>query len=257
MNLPRLILLLALSMAVAGFADEKPSTPPPDAKGDRGPGSGKGMQRPPNREGGRPEWSGKGPGGRPPMPMGGQEFEKLPEEERKRVREALAKAWGHEDVHAARDQVIRANEELRETIRKVLIEIDPHVVEVLEKIRPSDDHKGPGFGQPLDPKSPNFTRQVADRLGRELQAFSRPDRHEETRQFHEKIMTLPPMVDAFERLKKLPPEKREEAVSRIREVYRQVASGEMKKMREKSEAKKDEAEKAESGLEKDAPAKQE
>lgn len=31
----------------------------------------------------------------------------------------------------------------------------------------------------------------------------------------------------------------------------------MKKMREKSEAKKDEAEKAESGLEKDAPAKQE
>lgn len=256
MNLHRLILLLALSVAMSGFADEKPPGSPPDAKGDRGPGGGKGIPRSPMREGGRPEWSGKGPGGRPPMSMGGQEFEKLPEAERQRVREALAKAWGHEDVHAAREKVIRANEQLRETIRKVLIEIDPHVVEVLEKIRPPEDRKGPGFGQPLDPKSPDFTRQVADRLGRELQAFSRPDRHEETRQFHEKIMALPPMVDALARLEQMPPEKREEAVSRIREVYRQVASGEMRRIREKAEPEKGGAPKA-AHPDKDKAAKQE
>lgn len=229
-----LLPVLGLPLLALGEKDgDRPPGPPPEREG---PGA-----RPPGERGKppggpRPDWSGKGPSGRMGSDAERMAFEKLPEEERKRVRKALEEAWGHENVHAAREKVIRANEELRETIRKVLTEIDPHVAEVLEKIRPPGGPGDRGPLPPLDPRSPDFTKRAVERLGMELQTFSRPERHEDTRRFHERLLKTPPVQKAIQELNQLPPEERMDGMAKLRAVYRQAVSAEFKRIREQQAA---------------------
>jgi hypothetical protein len=185
----------------------------------------------------RPEWGGKGPGARPQSAAERLAFEKLPEAERTRVREALEKAWGNTEVQQARERMIRANEELRATIRKVLMEIDPHVADVLAKIRPPNRPGERSPFRPLDPKSPDFIKRVTERLGMELQAFSRPENRDDTRVFHERLLKHPAVQRAIQTLEQMPVEKRMEALSKLREVYRMTGAAELKKVRERAAAK--------------------
>ncbi len=114
-------------------------------------------------------------GMRPPMG-----FDTLTEEEKKKVREAMAKAWNRPEVITARDKAMEANEQMRHTLQVAIKEIDPEVDAILEKIKPpyALDHRG----LPLMPKpeSPDFIKFVGIRLRAELMSIAKPGRHEET-----------------------------------------------------------------------------
>lgn len=166
-------------------------------------------------------------------PMQIQGFEKLPEAEKKKVREAMAKAWGQPEVQQARGRLMKANDEFRAAMRKALTSVDPEVVHILEKIKPP---------QPFDPRSlpklpppddPEFVRAAVGRLMAELMAFSKPDMREQTRAMHEKVMQLPAVKEAADRLQQAPPGARMEALGKLREIYREAVSREIQQFRER------------------------
>ncbi len=221
---------LALFLALATTAvaqSEDPKSPPPQK-----PGEG-----PPRREGEHRGPSGMMPGmgGKPSRGFDG--FEKLSEAERGKVRAAFEKAWQRPEVIESRDQAMKANEGLRNTLHKALKEIDPEVVGILEKIKPPFPMDQRGLPEMPKPDSPEFGRMAAIRLGAEMMAVSNPERREESRRFHDRIMQLPRVKEALAKLEQLPPEQRMEAFKKFRETYREVAGQEFMKFREKSEPK--------------------
>lgn len=169
--------------------------------------------------------------GKPPMRYDG--FEKLSEEEKAKVRAAFEKAWQRTEVIESRDRAMKANEEMRNTLNKALKEIDPEVVGILEKIKPPFPMDQRGLPEIPKPDSPDFGRMAAARLGAEMLSVSRPERREDTRRFHDKLMELPRLKEAFAKLEQLPPAERLEGFKKFREVYREVAGEEFKKLREK------------------------
>jgi hypothetical protein len=66
--------------------------------------------------------------------MFGEGFERLTEEQKVRVREALGKAWGRPEVSEARDRMMKANEEMRDAIHAALKEIDPEMAMLLANV---------------------------------------------------------------------------------------------------------------------------
>lgn len=217
-----LVLLFALvTAAVAQSEGDKPAPPP-------GP--------PPHRDGehrGPSMMSGMG------RPRGFDGFEKLSEAEKQKVRVAFEKAWRRPEVIESRDKALRANEEMRNTLHNALKEIDPEVVGILEKIKPQFPMDQRGLPEMPKPDSPNFAHMAAIRLGAELQAISRPERRDETRGFHERLLQLPRVKEALARLDALPPAERMEAFKRFREIYREAAGQEFMKFRERGGEPKD------------------
>ena len=181
--------------------------------------------------GGGDFWRSFGGFGRPPGR--GDGFEKLPEEERQRVRHALEQAWNRPDVIQKRDAASRANDEFRAGLQQALKEIDPGVAAILDKIRPPqfDPSKLP----PLPPPdAPEFPRAVSDRLGEELVGFSRPEHKEQAREWHQKIMQRPAVVEAFNQLRDAQPSERMAKVQALREAYRAAVSDNFRRMREQN-----------------------
>jgi len=224
-----LALVSALSITANAQQPEgdKPASPKPD-----GP--------PPYREGGDrrgpPGAPGMIPGkGRPPY----EGFEKLSEEERGKVRAAFDKAWQRPEVIESRDRAMKANEEMREKLRKAVQEIDPEVATILEKVKPPFPMDQRGLPELPKPDSPEFGRMAAIRLGAEMLAMARPERREETRRFHDRIMQLPRVKEALARLEQMPPEERLEGLKKLRETYREVTAEEFRKLREKFGESKD------------------
>ncbi|MFO1485384.1 MAG: hypothetical protein U1F71_18630 [Verrucomicrobiaceae bacterium] len=200
----------------------KPNGPPPYRDGDhRGPG-GPGMM---------PGMSGR--------PRGFDGFEKLSEDERAKVRAAFDKAWQRPEVIESRDKAMKASEEMRERLRKAVEEIDPEVAKILEKVKPPFPMDQKGLPEMPKPDSPEFARMAAIRLGAEMLAMARPERRDETRRFHERIMQMPRLKEAIARLDQLPPEQRIEAFHKMRETYREVVGQEFAKMRERGGERKD------------------
>jgi hypothetical protein len=64
-------------------------------------------------------------------------------------------------------------------------------------------------------------------------SMSRPERREETRRFHDRIIQLPRVKEALAKLEQMPPAERLEGLKKLREVYREVTGEEFRKLREK------------------------
>ncbi len=218
-------LAVFLALITTAFAQSEDRKSPPR------PGEG-----PSHREGERRGPPGMMPGGGKPQ-RGFDGFEKLSEPERAKVRAAFEKAWQRPEVIESRDRAMKANEDMRQTLHKALKEVDPEVVAILEKIKPPFPMDQRGLPELPKPDSPEFGRMAAIRLGAEMMSVARPERREETRQFHERIMQMPRMREALGKLEQMPPEQRLEAFRKLRDTYREVVGVEFAKIREKGESK--------------------
>lgn len=199
--------------------------PPPSGLTQKPPQVGAPAQHPGDRRGMMPGF------GRPPMRS--DEFDKLPEADKKRVREALDKVWSRPEVIEARDRAMRVNEEMRDTIRHSLEKIDPEAAKILAKIEPKD-HFDPRQMPPMPATdSEEYPKAMVMRLGMEMLAFAKPDRREETKKFHERIMAGTMVQDAFHELEAKRGEERIQAAHKLRQVYRESAVREFQKLREK------------------------
>lgn len=231
-KMPAMRLLALVSALTITAAAQQPEgdKPPPPPKPD-GP--------PPRRDGGDHRGP-SGPGMMPGMsgrPRGFDGFDKLSEDERAKVRAAFDKAWQRPEVIESRDKAMKANEEMRERLRKAVEEIDPQVAKILEKVKPSFPMDQNGLPEMPKPESPEFARMAAIRLGAEMMSMARPERREETRRFHDRIMQLPRVKEAISRLEQLPPEQRMDAFRKLKDTYREVVGQEFSKMRERGEPK--------------------
>ncbi|MFZ2278183.1 MAG: hypothetical protein WAW39_10305 [Prosthecobacter sp.] len=222
---PLVFLFTLATAALAQSEGDKPMPPPPPPKPGDGP--------PPYREGEH-----RGPPGMG-RPRGFDGFEKLSEVEKQKVRAAFEKAWQRPEVIESRDRALRANEEMRNTLHNALKEIDPEVVGILEKIKPQFPMDQRGLPEMPKPDSPNFAHMAAIRLGAELQSISRPERRDETRVFHERLLQLPRVKEALARLDTLPTAERMEAFKKFRDIYREAAGQEFMKFRERGGEPKD------------------
>ena len=169
---------ILLALAITASAAEPPPPAPPKGEADKPP---------------RPEWRGGFGGfGRPPRHDG---FDKLPEAERRKVRDALDRVWNRPEVIAARDEAMRANDAMRRAIREALQKTDPEAAAILARLEPREGFD-PSKLPPLPPpEAADFPEAVVARMASELQTFSRPERREETRQMHERVMAQPALRD--------------------------------------------------------------
>lgn len=205
------IVLLALSLPLASFAQQgEPATPPKNGER-RGPPGMSGGMRP--------------PGG----------FDKLSEEERQIMRQAFEKAWKDPQVIEARDQAMRANEKVRRMLHEAMGKDDPKVAALLEKMKPPFETDDRGFPILPRPDSPDFAKVAEARLGAEMMSIAKPGKQEDARRVHERIMQLPRMKEAMAGLVSTPPPGRLEALRKIRELYRQLVSEEFARFRKARE----------------------
>ncbi|MBL9177371.1 MAG: hypothetical protein JNM65_04850 [Verrucomicrobiaceae bacterium] len=96
-----------------------------------------------------------------------------------------------------------------------------------------------GLPEMPKPDSPEFARMAGVRLGAEMMAMSRPERRDDTRRFHERIMQMPRVKEALAKLEQLPPTERMEGFKKLRDVYREITGEEFRKAREKSAESKE------------------
>lgn len=233
----RLMPMILSVFAVVAGAQDAPA-PPVAPNGGKGPPPP--MPPPMRRQGkapgapGMPGGPGAGPGERgfprsgsnmSPLQMEG--FERLPEEEKKRVRAAMEKAWSMPALQQAKERYIKANEEFRSTLRQTLQEVDPEVVKILEKVKPQQQMDPRAMPKLPPPTDQQFAKIAVDRLGMEVLAFVRPELREKIRTIHAKVMQQPEVAEAVKTLLEAPPEKRVEALQALREVYRKAMSKEL------------------------------
>jgi hypothetical protein len=184
-KIPAMRLLALVSVLAVTAAAQQPEgdKPPPPKPGEGGPPRREGEHRGPGGPGMLPGIGGK--------PRGFDGFEKLSEDERAKVRAAFEKAWQRPEVIESRDKAMKANEDMREKLRVAVQEIDPEVAKILEKVKPPFPMDQRGLPEMPKPDSPEFARMAAIRLGAEMLSMSRPERREETRRFHDRIIQLP------------------------------------------------------------------
>lgn len=210
---------------------------PGRGEGDRGPGGlpGRGNGERDRERGRGGDWRGMGGfGGRPPMRH--DAFDKLPEEDKRRVREALDKVWSRPEVIAAKDKAMRANEEMRDAIRDALAKSDPEAAAILARIEPKDHFDPRNLPRLPAPDSPDFPQIVVERMGMELQSFSRPERREETRRLHDRVMAQISVQEALAQLKSTKGEARIQAMQNLRARYREAVGREFQAARERRAA---------------------
>ena len=208
----------------------------PRERGDWRPGLGPGPGPEGERFGGdrdrRGSGGGKGMGG-PPMWGGG--FERLSEEQKRRVREALGKAWGRPEVAEARERMMEANEAMRRVIHEALLEIDPEIAKILATMHGGEGHGGRGEPPQLPPvESPHFPEAAIKRLEMELLVFSPPERREETRQLLTRVQERPQIQEGVKRLKAAPIGERLRGMEDLRKLYREAVGEELKAFRGRS-----------------------
>lgn len=226
-------LVLAIS-ALAEPPNPRPGDIPPPPNG--GPPPPRGDRDHDRDRGDRGDWRGGGlPGfGRPPGRNDG--FDKLPEDEKKRVREALDKVWSRPEVIEARDVAMKANEDFRDAIRNALKAIDPEVIDMMDRVRPPD-HFDVRQMPKLPPADSNeFPRVALERMGLELLAYARPERREEAKKLHERIVAMPHIQEAIAKVQNTRGEDRIQAMQALRESYRDEVTKEFKAARERRAA---------------------
>jgi hypothetical protein len=226
-----LILALMISASSPALAQGQPgpgSPPPPRFDRD-------------GREGrdGRPFGS-KGPFDAGPGGPGrggpgrGDDFSQLNEAERQRVRAALEKAWRTPEVEAARDRLMKANHEFRETIRQVIEKDDTEAAKILSRIKPPTpwDVAKDRMRMPR-PEDPHFADAAIGRLAMELHNFSKPEHREAARTLHAKVMDSTGMVEAVKQLRAAPPSERMAIFKAMADDYRKAVEKEVAHLRQK------------------------
>jgi hypothetical protein len=166
-------------------------------------------------------------------PPGG--FEKLSEEERKLMRDAFEKAWKDPKVIEARDQALRANENVRRVLHEAMSKDDAKVAALLEKMKPPFETDDRGFPILPRPDSPDFVKVAAARLSAEMLSIAKPGKQEESRRLHEHIMQQPRMREAFVQLLNTPPVERLESLRKVRDLYKQLVGEEFARFRKARE----------------------
>lgn len=214
-----LAVLLALSLPLAAQSGDSPAPP----KNGEGPLL-------PRREGERRGPPGMSGGMRPPAG-----FDKLTEEEKKLMRDAFEKAWKDPKVIEARDKALRANENVRRVLHDTMSKENPGLAALLEKMKPPFETDDRGFPILPRPDSPDFVKVAEARLGAEMMSMAKPGKQEDTRRFHERIMQLPRLKEAFTTLETTPPGERLEALRKIRDLYRQLVGEEFARFRKARE----------------------
>lgn len=214
--------LALLAGAVSSLAQESPKPAPPPPPG--------------GKEGRRFGGFGMSPFGRGPGHEG-SEFNKLSEPEKKKVREALEAAWKTPEVEAARERVMKANDDFRNTMRAAVEKTDPEAAKILEKIRPptpwdliKDRVRLP---RPEDPK---FVEAAIGRLGMELLNVSKPEHRDAARKLHERVMKHPDVAAAVEKMKNAAGEARMTAFKELGEEYKKQVDAAIKEIRSKMQA---------------------
>lgn len=221
-------LLTALLTLTCGLASGQ--TPDPRRPGPP-PGEG-GPRRPPGERGDRGgDWRGGfSPGfGRPPMKS--EAYDKLPEEDKKRIREAMDRVWGRPEVIEARERTLKAHADLRDTIRVSLEKTDPEVAVLLKKIEPEQ-----GFDPRQLPPMPSvdsaeFAPAVTLRLEMDLMMFAKPDRKDATKLFHQRLMEKAEVQAALKQVQDTLGEQRIQAAHKLRQTYREAAYREIQSTR--------------------------
>lgn len=242
--------LLPLTFAALAAAQETPPTAPPAAHPpviDGKPVPPRPMP-PPMRRQGMPPPGAPGPGPKPggpgngpgergfprsgasmsPLPTEG--FERLPEEEKKRMRAAMEKAWSMPALQQAKERYIRANEEFRSAMRQALQEVDPEVVRILEKVKPQQQIEPRVMPKLPPPADDQFAKIAVERLGMEVLNFARPELRGRIRAAHAKVMQQPEVAEAVQRLLKAPAEQRVDELRKLRDIYRKAMGAELPNM---------------------------
>lgn len=206
----------AVPLSAQEEAKDRPPPPPPNGKDGRRFG-GFGMSP-----------FGRGPGH-------DSDFAKLSEPEKKKVRDAMEAAWKTAEVEAARERLMKANEDFRNTMRAAVEKVDPEAAKIMEKIRPptpwdliKDRVRLP---RPDDPK---FVEAAIGRLGMELYTLSKPEHRDAARKLHERVMKEPGIVAAVEKMKNAAGEARMAAFKELAEVYKQQVEKEIKEIRSRT-----------------------
>jgi hypothetical protein len=216
------LMLLAAMACLDGSGaradDAVPAPPPPPPKGDRPPPDGQGYRPGPPRGGMMPGASGMYPRGGDREHM--EAFNQLPEEERRRVREAFEKVWNKPEVIGARDRLMKANEEYREALHHALEEADSGVVKIIEKTKPPMPGGFPFIGRLPDANDPEFSKKVQARLRDDLQIWAKNEKREGPMgRFHERLAS-PAVRELVQQLESAQePQRRLEAAGKLREAY--------------------------------------
>lgn len=155
--------------------------------------------------------------------MKSEAYDKLPEEDKKRIREAMDRVWGRPEVIEARERTLKAHADLRDTIRVSLEKTDPEVAVLLKKIEPEQ-----GFDPRQLPPMPavdsaEFAPAVTLRLEMDLLMFAKPDRKEATKLFHQSLMAKPEVQAALKQVQVTRGEERIQAAQKLRQTYREAA----------------------------------
>lgn len=172
---------------------------------------------------------GRGPGG----PEGG-DFNKLSEPEKKKVREALDAAWRDKEVEAARDRVMKANEDFRKAMHAAVERQDPEAAKILAKIRPPSpwDILKDRVRMP-SPDDPKFVEAAIMRVGMELYHTAKPEHRDAARRLHDRVLKHPDVVAAIENMKTTAGEARMAAFKAFGEAYKRQVDVEVKEIRSK------------------------
>jgi len=196
-----------------------PPPPPEQKQPNRPPQEGQPYRPAPGR-------GGMMPGGPGMYPRGDREhadaFNRLPDEERRRVRTAFEKAWNNPDVVQARDRLVKANEEYRQALHHAIEEADSGVVKILEKVKVPMPGGGFPFAARLpDPNDAEFSRKVIARLGEEMQNWARNEKRDlPVVRMHERVMNSPAVRDLTRQLEEATePRRRMEIAGKLREAY--------------------------------------
>jgi hypothetical protein len=163
--------------------------------------------------------------------MKSEAYDKLPESDKKRIREAMDRVWGRPEVIEARERTLKAHADLRDTIRVSLEKTDPEVAGLLKKIEPDQ-----GFDPRQLPPMPavdsaEFAPAVTLRLEMDLMMFAKPDRKEATKLFHQRLMEKAEVQAAVKKVQETRGEMRIQAAHQLRQIYREAAHHEFQTMR--------------------------
>ena len=167
-------------------------------------------------------------------------FNKLSDEERTKIREALQQVWSDPEVIAARHELQQASEKYRETMRTALKDVDPEIQPILQKMMmmsprgPGGPGDGPGNGpndrpggggpggrEWGDPDQPGFARLVVKRVSMEIADRMEPELRGEFEEAHKQVTDTDEFKAALKTVEDTKDfRKKQDEARKLREVYR-------------------------------------
>lgn len=148
-------------------------------------------------------------------------FKQLTEDERQRVRSAFEKVWKNPDVVQARERLMKANEEYRETLHRALEGADPGVTAILDKLKKSKPEGNPPLaGRMPEANDPEFARKVLMRLKEDLHKWAKSDKREiSPERLRERVLDAPAVRELVKQLEDATePQQRVEIAGKLREA---------------------------------------